>query len=195
MKLHANAALSLNRRRVLVERVLEREWTLTKAAEAAEVSVRCARKWVGRYLVEGEAGLLDRSSAPHHQPTRTDEQRVQAIAALRRLRFTGPEIAEILGMALSTVSGILSRIGMGKLGRLGLEPVERYERARPGELIHIDVKKLGRIEGGAGPGHRQAPLQPHHEQARRDPSRTGPLGVRAHRSRRLHPSGLRRSAR
>jgi transposase InsO family protein len=150
MKLHANAALSLNRRRVLVERVLEREWTLTKAAEAAEVSVRCARKWVGRYLVEGEAGLLDRSSAPHRQPTRTDEQRVQAIAALRRLRFTGPEIAEILGMALSTVSGILSRIGMGKLGRLGLEAVERYERARPGELIHIDVKKLGRIEGGAG---------------------------------------------
>jgi transposase InsO family protein len=93
---------------------------------------------------------LDRSSAPHRQPTRTDEQRVQAIAALRRLRFTGPEIAEVLGMALSTVSGILTRIGMGKLGRLGLEPVERYERARPGELIHIDVKKLGRIEGGAG---------------------------------------------
>jgi transposase InsO family protein len=150
MKLHANAALSLNRRRLLVERVLERRWTMTKAAEAAEVSVRCARKWVDRYVVEGEAGLLDRSSAPHRQPTRTDEQRVQAIAALRRLRFTGPEIAEVLGMALSTVSGILTRIGMGKLGRLGLEPVERYERARPGELIHIDVKKLGRIEGGAG---------------------------------------------
>jgi transposase len=150
MKLHANAALSLNKRRLLVERVLEREWTLTKAAEAAEVSVRCARKWVGRYLVEGQAGLLDRSSAPHRQPTRTDEQRVLAIAALRRLRFTGPEIAEVLAMALSTVSGILTRIGMGKLGRLGLEPVERYERARPGELIHIDVKKLGRIEGGAG---------------------------------------------
>ena len=150
MKLHANAALSLNRRRVLVERVLEHDWTLTRAAEAAEVSVRCARKWVGRYLVEGDAGLLDRSSAPHRQPTRTDEQRVQAIAALRRLRFTGVEIAEVLGMALSTVSGILTRIGMGKLGRLASEPVERYERARPGELIHIDVKKLGRIEGGAG---------------------------------------------
>ena len=147
MKLHANAALSLNKRRVLVERVLEREWTLTKAAEAAEVSVRCARKWVGRYLAEGEAGLLDRSSAPHRQPTRTDEQRVLAIAALRRLRFTGPEIAEVLGMALSTVSGILTRIGMGRLGRLGLEPAERYERQRPGELIHIDVKKLGRIQG------------------------------------------------
>jgi transposase InsO family protein len=75
---------------------------------------------------------------------------VEAIAALRRLRFTGPEIAETLGMALSTVSGILARIGMGKLGRLGLEPAQRYERQRAGELIHIDVKKLGRIEGGAG---------------------------------------------
>jgi transposase InsO family protein len=72
------------------------------------------------------------------------------IAALRRLRFTGPEIAELLGRPLSTVSGILTRIGMGKLGRLGLEPARRYERAQAGELIHIDVKKLGRIVGGAG---------------------------------------------
>ena len=74
---------------------------------------------------------------------------MQAIAALRKLRFTGPEIAETLDIALSTVSGILTRIGMGKLGRLGLEPAMRYERERPGELIHIDVKKLGRIERGA----------------------------------------------
>jgi transposase InsO family protein len=130
--------------------VIEGERTLSEAAEAAEVSVRCARKWVVRYRAEGELGLLDRSSAPHFVPHRTSERRVQAIAALRRLRFTGPEIAEVLGMALSTVSGVLQRIGMGKLGRLGLEPAVRYERARPGELIHIDVKKLGRIERGAG---------------------------------------------
>jgi hypothetical protein len=104
----------------------------------------------GRYRAEGELGLLDRSSAPSSIPHRTSEERVQAIAALRRLRFTGPEIAETLGMALSTVSGILTRIGMGKLGRLGLEPAVRYERECPGELIHIDVKKLGRIERGAG---------------------------------------------
>ena len=123
---------------------------MSEAAEAAEVSVRCARKWVGRYRVEGEAGLRDRSSAPHRIPHRTSEQRVEAIAALRRLRFTGPEIAECLGMALSTVSGILTRIGMGKLGRLGLEPAVRYERDRLGELIHIDIKRLGRIERGAG---------------------------------------------
>ncbi len=150
MNLHANAALSLNRRRLLCWRVVDERWTVTKAAEAAEVSVRCARRWVGRYRVDGELGLLDRSSAPNSIPHRTSEERVQAIAALRRLRFTGPEIAETLGMALSTVSGILTRIGMGKLGRLGLEPAVRYERERPGELIHIDVKKLGRIQGGAG---------------------------------------------
>jgi transposase InsO family protein len=151
MKLHANAALSLNKRRVLCRRVIDEGWTLTKAAAAAEVSVRCARKWVRRYGAEGELGLLDRPSAPATVANRTCERRIEAIAALRRLRFTGPEIAEALGMALSTVSGILARIGMGRLGRLGLEPAERYERERPGELVHIDVKKLGRI---ARPGHR-----------------------------------------
>jgi transposase InsO family protein/transposase len=165
MNLHANAALSLNRRRLLCRRVVDERWTVTKAAEAAEVSVRCARKWVGRYRVEGDLGLLDRSSAPNWIPHRTSEERVEAIAALRRLRFTGPEIAETLGMALSTVSGILTRIGMGRLGLLGLEPAVRYERERPGELIHIDVKKLGRIERGAGHritgrgGHRRNPVK------------------------------------
>jgi transposase InsO family protein len=94
--------------------------------------------------------LIDRSSAPQVVANRTDEPAIEAIAALRRLRFTGAEIAEVLGRPVSTVSGILTRIGMGRLGRLGLEPAERYERARPGELIHIDVKKLGRIQGGAG---------------------------------------------
>jgi len=143
MKLHANAALSLKGRRELCRRVVEEERTLTEAAEAAGVSVRCARKWVGRYRAEGELGLLDRSSAPRSIPHRTPEQRVQAIAALRRLRFTGPEIAEVLRMAPSTVSAILARIGMGKLGRVGLEPAQRYERERPGELVHIDIKKLG----------------------------------------------------
>ena len=157
MRLHANAALSLSKRRLLCRRVVEQRWTLTAAAAAAEVSVRCARKWVRRYRDDGELGLLDRSSAPATVANRTCEPRVQAIAALRRLRLTGPEIAEVLRMPLSTVSGILTRIGMGKLGRLGLEPVERYERARPGELIHIDVKKLGRI---ARPGHRVLGGQP-----------------------------------
>ncbi len=169
MNLHANAALSLNRRRLLCKRVVDETWTVTKAAEAAEVSVRCVRKWVGRYRAEGETGLFDRSSAPHRIPHRTREERVQAIAALRRLRFTGPEIAETLGMALSTVSGILLSVGMGKLGRIGLEPAVRYERERPGELIHIDVKKLGRIQGGAG---KRVTGKPRHNWERSDRSGT-----------------------
>ena len=151
MQLHGNAALSVKKRMVLCRRVIEQEWTLTSAAAAAEVSVRTARKWVRRYLADGEAALLDRSSTPHHQPTRTSEGRVQAIAALRRLRMTGAQIAEVLVMPLSTVSGILQRIGLGKLSRLEApEPPNRYERRHPGELIHIDIKKLGRIENGAG---------------------------------------------
>jgi transposase InsO family protein len=134
----------------MVLRVVEQGWPIAKAAEAAEVSGRTCCKWVGRYRAEGVAGLADRSSAPKRVANRTDEWTVHVIAALRRLRFTGPEISELLDRPLSTVSAVLKRIGMGKLGRLGLEPVQRYERARPGELIHIDVKKLGRIQGGAG---------------------------------------------
>src|ERR687888_1459177 len=161
MRLHANARLSVKGRELLVDR-LAAGWSLMEAAAAAGVSERTARKWRDRYRAEGPDGLLDRSSAPRSVPARTPDERIAAIAALRRLRFTGAEIAELLGMALSTVSGILTRIGMGRLGRLGLEPAQRYERARPGELIHIDVKKLGRIQGGAGhrfagkPGQRRA---------------------------------------
>ena len=150
MKMHANARLSLKGRELLIDRVGNAGWSLSAAAEAAGISDRTARKWVGRYRAEGRDGLLDRSSAPRTVANRTDERTVEVIAALRRLRMTGSEIAECLGIALSTVSGILTRIGMGKLGRVGLEPAQRYERARPGELIHIDVKKLGRI---ARPGH------------------------------------------
>jgi transposase InsO family protein len=150
MNLHGNAALSWHGRRRLARRVVVQGWTLTAAAEAAGVSVRCARKWATRYRLEGEPGLRDRSSAPHRVANRTAPERVEIVKRLRRLRFTAVEIAETLGMALSTVSGILTRLGMGRLGRLGLEPVVRYERSRPGELVHIDVKKLGRIQGGAG---------------------------------------------
>jgi transposase InsO family protein len=150
MKMHANARLSLKGRELLIERVQDAGWSLSAAAEAAGISDRTARKWLARHRAGGRDGLLDRSSAPVVVANRTEERRVEVIAALRRLRMTGAEIAETLDMALSTVSGILTRIGMGKLGRLGLEPAQRYERARPGELIHIDVKKLGRIHHGAG---------------------------------------------
>jgi transposase InsO family protein len=131
--------------------VLEEDWTLTAAAEAAGVSVRCARKWVGRYRAAGEAGLVDRPSAPRRVANRTPVERVAVILALRGLRMTAAEIAETLAMPLSTVSVLLRRNGVGRLGRIGLEQPVRYERSRPGELVHIDVKKLGRI---GCPGHR-----------------------------------------
>jgi transposase InsO family protein len=151
MKLHANARTCPKSRRLLVDR-LEGGWSLTEAAEAAGVSERTAAKWLARWRNEGEAGLLDRSSAPRTQPTQLPPDRVKAIEALRRLRMTGAEIAETLGMALSTVSRWLKRIGLGKLSRLTPpEPPNRYERKRAGELIHVDVKKLGRI---VVPGHR-----------------------------------------
>jgi transposase InsO family protein len=150
MKLHGNAALSWSGRRVLVERVLVEGWTVTAAAEAAGVSVGCARKWVGRYRLAGESGLLDRSSAPRRVANRTPDDRVAVIVLLRQLRMTAAEIAEVLTLPLSTVSVVLKRHGLGKLGRIGLEPPNRYERSRPGELVHVDVKKLGRIQGGAG---------------------------------------------
>jgi len=154
MKLHANAPLGPKGRGTMVRRVLEEGVALTEAAEAAGVSARTAGKWVRRYREEGEAGLLDRSSAPKHVHNATAPERVEAIAALRRVRLTGPEIAETLEMPTSTVSAVLKRIGLGKLSRLEpAEPVRRYERSRPGELIHIDVKKLGRI-GPLGAGHR-----------------------------------------
>ena len=151
MKVHANAPLGPKGRATMVLRVVERGWSLAEAAEAAGVSERTCSKWVGRYRAEGELGLFDRSSAPRSVPHRTPEDRVAAIAALRRLRMTGVEIAFCLGMALLTVSAVLARIGLGKLSRLEPpEPPNRYERRHAGELIHIDVKKLGRIQGGAG---------------------------------------------
>jgi transposase InsO family protein len=123
-----------------------------EAAEAAGISDRSARRWLRRWREEGPAGLLDRSSAPHRIPHKTPAERVAEIVRLRRLRKTAAEIAVALDMALSTVSAVLKRVGLGKRSRLEPpEPPNRYERRRPGELIHIDVKKLGRI---LRPGHR-----------------------------------------
>jgi transposase InsO family protein len=152
MKLHGNARTCPHSRLLMVRRVELEGWTLAAAAEAAGVSVRTVSKWLRCYRVEGEDGLLDRSSAPRSIPHRTAEERVHAIAALRQLRMTAAEIAECLAMPLSTVSAVLTRIGLGRRSRLEpLEPPNRYERKRPGELLHVDVKKLGRI---ARPGHR-----------------------------------------
>jgi len=132
--------------------VLVEDWSLAAAAEAAGVSERTAWKWVDRYRREGEAGLADRASSPKTVPSRTPADREELILLLRELRFTSPEIAETLGMPLSTVGAVLARNGLGKLPRLRPnEPANSYERPRAGELVHIDVKKLGRI---GRPGHR-----------------------------------------
>jgi transposase InsO family protein len=154
MKLHGNARTCPKSRQLLVERIESKTWSLTAAAEAAGVSERTAYRWLKRWREEGAEGLLDRSSAPRHIPHRTSAQRMQAIAALRRLHMTAAEIAEVLRIALSTVSAVLKRIGLGKRSRLSPpEPANRYERKRPGELVHLDVKKLGRISA-RGAGHR-----------------------------------------
>jgi len=151
MKLHGNARTCPRSRRLLVERV-ECGWTLAQAAAAAGVSERTAAKWRARWRAEGERGLLDRPSRPRRSPRRTPTDRIEAIVRLRHLRMTAAEIAEALGMALSTVSLILKRSGIGRRSKLEpLEPVNRYEHERPGELVHLDVKKLARFDR---PGHR-----------------------------------------
>jgi len=129
MRLHGNAALTPKQRLRLARRVVDEGWSLAEAAAAAEVSERTASKWVRRYCREGEVGLVDRASAPKRRPNATAEYRVEAIAALRRLRMTGLKIAECLGMVLSTVQGVLTRIGLGKLSRL--EPPEPQPLAAP----------------------------------------------------------------
>jgi transposase InsO family protein len=151
MKLHANARTCPNSRRLLVERI-DAGWSVMEAAEAAGITDRTARRWMARWRAEGPRGLFDRSSAPKRIPHRTPPERVREIIRLRRLRMTAAQIAVALRMALSTVSAVLKRVGLGKRSRLEPpEPPNRYERRRPGELIHIDVKKLGRI---LKPGHR-----------------------------------------
>ena len=152
MTLHRNARTCPRSRKLLVDRVICERWSVAEAAAAAGVSERTASKWLRRFREEGHDGLSDRSSAPRRVPNRTAPERVEAILALRELRFTAAEIAETLGMAHSTASAVLKRHGKGRLPRRDADrPANRYERAMPGELVHIDVKKLGKI---AGVGHR-----------------------------------------
>jgi transposase InsO family protein len=132
---------------------LEQRWTVRRAAEAAGCSERTAAKWLRRYR-EGDRELFDRCSRPRRSPARLPADRVAAIERLRRVRMTASEIGEILGLPLSTVSLWLKRIGLGKRSRLEpVEPPNRYERRHPGELVHVDIKQLGRISA-RGAGHR-----------------------------------------
>jgi transposase InsO family protein len=153
MRLHANHRTCPSSRRLICRRVLEEGWTVERAAVAAGCSARTAAKWIGRYR-GGDCVLLDRSSRPRRCPSRLPRARVEAIERLRRLRMSAAEIAELLELPLSTVSLWLKRLGLGKRSRLDPpEPPNRYERRHPGELVHVDIKKLGRISA-LGAGHR-----------------------------------------
>jgi transposase InsO family protein len=168
MKLHANARTCPKSRGLLVARIESGAWSLTAAAEAAGVSERTAYRWLKRWREEGEQGLLDRSSRPHRSPTKLAARTVAVIERLRRLRMTAAQIAEVLGLAISTVSLWLKRIGLGKRSRLEPpEPPNRYERRHPGELVHVDIKQLGRISiKGAGHrmvGHRASQFHAGHQ--------------------------------
>ncbi len=152
MSVHKNARLTPAGREILVRRVLEEGWAPDVVGAAMGVSDHTVRKWVKRYRAEGVAGLEDRSSRPHCSPRRTPPAIAERIAALRRQRWTGAQIAETVGCCEATVFRILAGLGMNRLKLLEpAEPVRRYERAHPGEMIHIDIKKLGRFDGV---GHR-----------------------------------------
>ncbi len=147
MNSHKNARLTHHGRAELVRRVVDLGQPASQAAASFGVCVKTVRKWVARFEAEGEEGLRDRSSRPHrlHRPT-PDAVGVR-IAALRRERWTGKRIALELGVSPATVSRVLHRLGLSRLRDLEpAEPVRRYERERPGELIHLDIKKLGRFE-------------------------------------------------
>jgi transposase InsO family protein len=151
MDVHKNARTVPHGRRLMVRR-LAQGWTVKAVAASFGVDARTVRKWRDRHAAEGEAGLADRSSRPHRSPTRLAETVSAEIEALRRQRLTGPAIARRLGRPLSTVGVVLRRRGLGRLRALDPKPaIIRYERERPGELIHLDIKKLGRIDGV---GHR-----------------------------------------
>ncbi len=151
MELHKNARSCPASRLLLVQRILG-GMPVTGAASAAGISRRTAFKWKWRYREAGEAALVDRSSRPRRMPRQTHPDRVEEVLRLRRRRYTGPQIAARVGLSTATVARILARSGLSRLKSLEpKEPVVRYQRERPGELIHVDIKKLGRI---ACVGHR-----------------------------------------
>ena len=152
MNVHKNARMTVHGRLLLVARVRDRGWRVEDAALAAGVAVRTAYKWLARWRAGGARALHDRSSAPARSPRRLPREAIAEIERLRRQRLSGPQIARKLRRPVATVGLVLRRLGLGR--RAALEPrpaVIRYQRAGPGELLHIDTKKLGRIDGV---GHR-----------------------------------------
>jgi transposase InsO family protein len=152
MDIHQNARTTPWSRAEIVKRVLEQQQPVRGVAQDAGISERTVRKWLARYRSEGAAGLQDRSCRPHRSPRTTPDAVVAQIVALRGQRWTGARIAPAVALSRATVGRLLRRLGLARLWQLGPPvPVRRYERERPGELLHVDIKKLGRI---AGIGHR-----------------------------------------
>ena len=152
---HPNAPLTPEGRRRMVECVLVKKWTIEATAERFQVDAKTVRKWRDRFRAEGEAGLQDRSSRPHSSPNRTPRSIRRQVVRLRKKRRKGAAwIGHQVGLAASTVQHILNQAGLGRLDRgdraTASEPVHRYQRERPGELIHVDIKKLAAIPPGGG---------------------------------------------
>ena len=151
---HANAALTPRARLRIGPLVIDHHWPIARAAERYDVSWKTAHKWSERYRLEGQEGMLDRSSAPRRQPHRTPPRVVRRIVSLRRRHRLGPvAIGDLLGIPASTVHAVLVRCRVNRLTHLDRatgEPIRRYEHEHPGDLIHVDVKKLGRVPDGGG---------------------------------------------
>jgi transposase InsO family protein len=151
MNLHSGARTCPAGRALLVRRVRESGWTVQQAAEATGISRRTAHKWLARHAADGPTGLVDRSSRPRRSPGRTPTEWQEMILLLRRTQMTGPQIARDLKRPRATVARVLKRAGLERLKKLEVrEPENRYQHRRPGDLLHLDVKKLGRISGFHG---------------------------------------------
>ncbi len=151
---HANAAMTPRARLRLAQLVIDHGWSPARAAERYDVSWRTAKKWADRYEAEGRAGMVDRSSRPHHQPNRTPAPVVRKIVHLRWKQRLGPiQIGDRLGVPASTVHAVLVRCRLNRLSHVDRstgESIRRYEHEHPGDLLHMDVKKLGRVPDGGG---------------------------------------------
>ena len=151
---HANAALTPRARLRLARLIVDQHWSVPRAAERYDVSWKTAKKWADRYEAEGPAGMVDRSSRPHRQPNRTPAPVVRKIVHLRWKQRLGPvEIGDRLKMPSSTVHAVLVRCRLNRLSHLDRatgEPIRRYEHEHPGDLLHMDVKKLGKVPDGGG---------------------------------------------
>jgi transposase InsO family protein len=155
LRQHPNAPLTPEGRRRMVRCVVDGGWTIEATAERFQIDAKTVRKWRDRFLAEGDAGLQDRSSRPYSSPNRTPRTIRREVIRLRKKRRKGAEwIAHQVGLAASTVQNILNQAGVGRLDMgdraTAREPVRRYQRERPGELIHVDIKKLAAIPTGGG---------------------------------------------